>query len=70
MKNIIFLLIFGMGAYLLGVASAVMKYQSEFSQLVEICSPYDCTTDTDCEEQEQRKKEVYDKFILKQTYHM
>ena len=66
----LFLASLGVICFLLGVVSEERRNQSAFHALETVCSPYDCTTDTSCEEQEQRKKEVYDKFFLKQTHHM
>jgi|WetSurMetagenome_2_1015567.scaffolds.fasta_scaffold1795422_2 hypothetical protein len=70
MKKILFLVWFGFICFLLGAVTEDRRNQSALHALETVCSPYDCATDTSCEEQEQRKKEVYDKFILKQSYHM
>jgi hypothetical protein len=47
---------------IIGIASAVNTYQTKYNRLLEVCSPYNCDTDTSCEEQEQRKKELWKKL--------
>jgi len=51
-------------SFLLGILSAVWKYQADFERLQAVCVPYDCATDTECEEQEQERKNVIKKLNL------
>ena len=56
--------------FLLGILSSVWKYQADFERLQAVCVPYDCTTDTECEEQEQSRREVVKKLNIRTTFHL
>jgi hypothetical protein len=38
-----------------GILAAVYKYQEGYKAITEFCAPYNCTTDTECEEEEVRR---------------
>jgi len=42
-------------SFILGVRAAVWKYQEGYKAITEFCAPYNCTTDTECEEEEARR---------------
>jgi hypothetical protein len=52
-------------SFLLGILATTWKYHADFARLQAVCAPYDCDTDTECEEQEEKKKELWKSLAKK-----